>query len=115
MEDNRTMFISPINQLFKSRKFILLLATFITSIVIRLIPELEQYASEIMNGLWVLAGVLIYGQSIEDAAKMPKTILTDSPKVDKATIELIKQTLIDLGFSDLQVESILDSKETDDE
>lgn len=93
----------------------LLVLTLVVSVIIKLVPSLEQYSSELVNVLWVLASVFIFGQSLEDAAKNTKVTLTDKPEINLLAIEVVKQALIDLGFTEKDSEVISESVKKDNE
>ncbi|MHC4336117.1 MAG: hypothetical protein ACYSUV_20570 [Planctomycetota bacterium] len=60
--------------LFQSRKFWLAVVTFVVDIVILIIgqffPEWQEFAGQLIASITVLAGVVIAGIAVEDAAAL---------------------------------------------
>ncbi|MHC4649062.1 MAG: hypothetical protein ACYTBJ_26720 [Planctomycetota bacterium] len=52
----------------KSKRFVTMLFEALFILVVALVPDLEQYAAQLIEASVVVAGLLIGGYSLEDAA-----------------------------------------------
>jgi hypothetical protein len=80
MNDNRTMIVSPVAQLLKSRKVIVALVTALVNIIVLLLPSLQPVQGELVVILTTLGTVLMASISYEDGKEKgaPQTITTGS-------------------------------------
>lgn len=85
-KDPRTMLATPIAQLLRSRKFLLLIGAMVADMIVALVPAFEPVREQLITVISALFGALILAISHEDASKPAPGTTSSSVKVDAQTV-----------------------------